>query len=218
MNIKNINFEHVSVFSVIGLIALATLLFAYTIFAPVDVLKNWTITTDKTMYSVGDTIVSTSRYNKVMSVNGQSKRYIECLNQIGSWVRYPVLEQTADRKQGQGQTSTSTHISGVVPNVDTTCRIYTQVEYTIYMYRPFREENVSNEFKLVKKEGVSVTPMPSTVNSGVPFIPVGDIEDEPIRTDVSEPPATVTQENPAEPQPGPIRQIIEDIINKIIGR
>lgn len=146
--------EKIFVYGSLGVVSFAALLFILTLFLPVDVLKNWHITTEKQEYQIGSSVKTISTFEKVMSVNGKSKRYVECkIN--NTWSRFPVQESSADRPLGKSSSESFTPIPDSLPNQDMTCRIYFQVEYLVYKYRPFIEEGYSNEFQLTKKEGLT---------------------------------------------------------------
>jgi len=229
---EKFNKEHLVVYVFLGIIALSALAFTYTVFSPVDVLRNWYITTDKNEYSVGDTIKTTSKYDKVMSVSGKSKRYIECLNKNGSWQSYPISESSANAVVGTGEVTNLTIIPEEIPNTDTKCRVYFQVEYIIYMYRPFIEDGYSNEFHLKPKDGITkddsitsggdIAMKDDIIYSAMPESKIHikeppTVNNTPISTPKQEEPPK-TEPLPAQeptPQPSVIQQILESLFNLI---
>lgn len=154
---NKLKLERVVVFGIVGLAAIAAVTFILTLLLPIDVLKNWTIRTDKDEYSIGDTVTVVSTFDKVMSVNGKATRYIECNNK-GSWLRYSIAEANANRPQGVGTSQITIVIPDTVPNQDTKCRLYFESEYIVYSYRHFKEEAYSNEFHL-KLSDKATTPV-----------------------------------------------------------
>jgi hypothetical protein len=145
--------EKIVAFGVIGIIGVTAVIFILTLILPIDVLRNWSLKTDKDTYSVGDTVTVKSNFDKVMSVTGKSTRYMECKAKE-QWVRYSIAEAIADKPVGPGKSEISVVIPDAIPNQDATCRFYFQSDYVIYSYRPFSEEAYSNEFHLSKSDKI----------------------------------------------------------------
>lgn len=123
----------------------ASFTLAYSLLAPVDVLKDWTLTTKEMTYNNGSEITVISRLTKVMDVRGRSERFLICGNQA-----YPINEAIASSGFGSRQTKLNMILPDNVPNLPKKCHIDIVVNYQIYGYRPFQEEQSTNEFTVVK--------------------------------------------------------------------
>lgn len=135
---------------------------AFVLFSPVDVLKNetWKLTVQGDTHYPGDVLVVKSEYEKVRDVTGVAKRYIECKNPIGGYVRYPINEADANRQPtGENKPRTGTGVFLPVPvniPVPTDCFVTISITYDIYKLgnwtlRSHTETNSSGIFKLLPK-------------------------------------------------------------------
>jgi hypothetical protein len=225
---KPFNVKHALVLVAVGFIMLSSVVFVYTALIPVDVLKNWTLSTDNKTYTEGDVIILTSVSEKLMSVNGTARRYIECKAQTtgSSWYRTPVNEVDVDRQPGKTSTASRVQIPNNIQGLPNTCRLYITVEYRIYYYRSFTEFATTNEFQVLPlasgqthqpQEPVSSTVSPDSdgqVNNYGPSVTVteGPKVASP-QTDVDEPRPinpTYTPPNNQE-QPGLVQQLVESV-------
>lgn len=128
-------------------IAIAVLVGLYMTLWPVDVLQNWTITTNKRLYQTGETIELTTHFDKVREVTGISKRYIECETPAASTNRIPVSEGEANRKaQTNSNNVIYLRIPTDVPQLPATCHIEIVVEYSIYSFRKHTETTRTPDF------------------------------------------------------------------------
>ncbi len=129
-------------------LVLASLVFAYILLVPIDVVTNWKLHVDPNTYQPGDEVVVHASYKKLKNVGGQAFYYLECKTERGSLARYPLSQTEASRPQGEGEIDTPLHLPSDLPGLPTECRIYVSVDYTIYTFRKFVENNASNYFEV----------------------------------------------------------------------
>lgn len=122
---------------------------------PIDVLKDdsWNLTVQGSSHSPGDTINVSSTYNKVRSAEGVATRYLDCQNEEGAFVRYPVNQAEANRARGMAGTGVVVVIPETIPT-PTNCKIAIKVEYRIFniggwTLRSVTEYKESKTFDLV---------------------------------------------------------------------
>lgn len=136
-----------------GSVVLAALTFMYILLAPVDVLQNWSLKTDKNEYRTGETLIVTSKFDKVRDVSGTAKRYIECKTRNGSTNRIAIGEKEANRRsQVNGSNQIYLGVPSDIIDTPTTCVIDIVVEYRIYRFRDHTEHTKTPEFKVTKAE------------------------------------------------------------------
>lgn len=151
-------------YTITGAILLSGALFAFMALAPVDVLSNWSLSVDASkQYPEGSTIVVETRFNKLRSVTGISKRYIVCDTPNRSNVRIPVNEAAADRSQSKNNNELIyLAIPQSIPSLPSTCQIEIVIEYTIYSFRKHVESVKSNSFTVIEEKNqedpLSVSP------------------------------------------------------------
>ena len=133
-------------------LVLASLIFAYILLAPIDVVANWKLHVDPATYHQDDEITVHASYKKLKDVTGTAYYYLECKTERGSLVRNPLNQTEASRAKGSGEIDTPLHLPSDLPGLPTECRVYISVDYTIYTFRKFTENNASNYFKVMAEE------------------------------------------------------------------
>lgn len=129
---------------------LASFIFVYVTFVPVDVLRNWRVSVPQDVYRLGENAVIYSEYEKLRSVSGTAHRFLECLNTNGAYTRYHISQGDANRPVGKGKASIVLRIPDEVPNIPTKCRIVIAIDYTVYSFRKVTEHAQTNEFTLTE--------------------------------------------------------------------
>lgn len=114
----------------------------------IDVLSDWRLELPKDDIHIGDVIVVESIYKKELDVSGKSTRYIECKNERGIFIRYPISEATANRSSGKNGTGIIMKIPNSIPDAPVTCRINVTIDYEIMAWRHVIESQNSKTFTL----------------------------------------------------------------------
>lgn len=149
--IKLIKVINILALAFAGSLVAVSLAFAYALLSPIDVVQGWKITVDEQTYRPGDSIVMHASYKKTRDVSGTAYYYLECKNPNGNLVRYPMSQTEGNRAKGEGKIDVPMKIPGEVPNLPTMCRIAVSVDYSIYTFRKFTENNATNEFRVEEK-------------------------------------------------------------------
>lgn len=131
-------------------LVVGSLVFAYVLLVPIDVVRNWKLTSDKGVYHAGETIEVEASYDKLMDVNGVSYYYLECQNPNGSLIRYPIQETEGNRPRGVGRIAIPLRIPEQISGLPATCHITISVDYTVYSFRKVTENNNSNDFEVIR--------------------------------------------------------------------
>lgn len=131
-----------------GAIVIASLVVSYLFIAPVDVLKDWQIILPDNELHVGEEVVLQSQYTKLKPVKGTAVRYVECENDRGIFIRYPLNEATADRAPGLGGTGIVVKLPETVPDLPARCKFSIVIVYRVYPFRDVTEFVSSKEFTL----------------------------------------------------------------------
>lgn len=134
-----------------GAIVFASLAFAYVLLVPLDVLNNWTLKVEDKVYHSGDEIVLNVTYTKERDVTGKSYYYLECKRPNGANVRFPMSQSEGNRPKGSGNTDLTLRIPSDIPDLPTSCRIAVSIDYNIYTFRKFTENNISNDFRVEER-------------------------------------------------------------------
>ena len=144
---RNINANKLFGALVSASIIVALVLGMYVALWPVDVLQNWTLTTDKDTYQTNETVIVTTRFDKVRNVTGISKRYIECETRNESINRIPISEGEANRSvQTKANNAIYLRIPSNIAELPSTCHIEIVVEYNIYTFRKHTESTKTPSF------------------------------------------------------------------------
>lgn len=133
------------VFLLIGLILV------FINIAPIQVLRNFTITTDKKVYKVGQTMQVTSKAIKLRKAGGDVHRTIECDSSGNRIIGYTINTQEAISKPGKSSKPYNIVIPTSIANLPVTCRLVVSVNYHIFTIgrvslRNITEYTVSNDF------------------------------------------------------------------------
>lgn len=131
-------------------IVLSSLVFAYVLLVPIDVLESWRISAKDQVYKPGESITLESSYVKAMDVNGSVYYYLECENG-GRLARYPLSQSEGNRSAGRGDVEITLRLPSSIPKLPAQCRIAVSVDYKIYTFRTFTEKTESNWFKVEEK-------------------------------------------------------------------
>lgn len=162
-NTRNIKFWQ---FLNVALLTSLLLVLVFTLFAPVDVIKNetWKLTVAGNVHYPGDILSVTSQYEKVKDATGTAKRYIECQNAQKAFIRYPINEAEANRRPTNRSVGTGVLLPVPISiPVPTQCKVSIAIKYEIfkvgnYVLRSHTEANESPLFTLSPRPpGVSST-------------------------------------------------------------
>lgn len=129
-------------------LVVSAMIFAYILLTPIDVVTDWKLHVDPGTYHTGDEIVVHASYKKLKDVSGTAYYYLECKTERGSLARYPLSQTEGNRARGTGEIDTQLHLPSDLPGLPTECRIFVSVDYTIYTFRKFVENNASNYFEV----------------------------------------------------------------------
>ncbi|MGW6120425.1 hypothetical protein ACWFRF_15390 [Nocardia sp. NPDC055165] len=140
-------------FAFAGALVTASLALAYALLAPIDVVQDWKISVEDREYALGDEFVIQASYKKVMEVTGTAYYYVDCQNQRGSISRYPISQSEGNRRAGSGSTEIPMRLPTAIPGLPARCRAAISVDYNIYTFRKFTENNESNWFTVISKKG-----------------------------------------------------------------
>jgi hypothetical protein len=190
---------------------LSALILGGTVFANLnaDVLKNWRLVLPEQQIRVGDEVVVQSLYEKVRNSRGVSVRYIECRNETGVFIRYPISEAVANRDVGKAGTGVVFVVPSTIPNIPAKCRFNITIDYEVYRWRHVIESTNSAEFTLYGKESNSNDE--SSETSRTKFL--GDNQSsysndtpqpEYAQRNISQGKEITTPERPLEPTPQPV--------------
>lgn len=124
------------------LILIGTFLFTMQ----VKVLDNWTLSIPTVDLKAGQEATIVSEYTKLRDVTGVAKRYVECRNEKGAYIRYPLNEAVANRASGNGGTGIIVKIPTDIPNLPAKCRFTVAIVYEVYPWRKVNQSNSTNEF------------------------------------------------------------------------
>lgn len=169
-------------------IAVGSIIIGIALLYPIDVLKDWEVKLDKDTYKAGETTVVQSTYRKTGNFTGTARRYIECQNSTGIFLRYPLNEAVADKAQSKTAVGTGIPITmpSDIPNLPTTCIVNIVIDYKINSLRTVVESQNSETFTLEPNVQASVP---------TPAVPVEIPEIAPVSR-VSEPKTPVPQQVP----------------------
>lgn len=115
----------------------------------IDVLKDWTLTLPQQEVHAKDTITIQSVYTKVMSVKGESFRYLDCKNKNGITIRYPLNQAIADRAAQKGGTGVVVIMPDNVPDLPAKCKVSVVIDYPVLPWRHVIETQETKEFTLL---------------------------------------------------------------------
>jgi hypothetical protein len=121
--------------------------FAYVLVSPLDVITDWTLRMDPGTYTPGQEVTLHGSYKKLRDVTGAAYYYLECKTPKGSLVRYPIVQTEGNRPKGSGEIDTPLQLPSI-PTLPAQCRVAVSVDYTIYTFRKFTENNQSNYFEV----------------------------------------------------------------------
>lgn len=130
-------------FSVIFL--LLTLYFTSNI----KVIENWKLSIPGEPIHAGDEVVLISSYKKTRNVDGQARRYIECKNHDGLFIRYPLSEANADRKAGNAGTGIPVKVPYNIPDLPAECFFSITISYPVLPFKPTVEKQQTQHFRLL---------------------------------------------------------------------
>lgn len=147
-----------------------TLMMAYFLFAAslgivvsiiiytnhIDVIKDWKLTLPTKDIHVGDQIVIESSYVKLREVKGKARRYINCQNQRGVYVKYELNQRDADNKPGKGATGIDIVVRRDIPNLPTRCKFRVSIDYPVLPFKTVTEVGETEEF-ILQGERTSAT-------------------------------------------------------------
>lgn len=129
-----------------GSLVVVTFIFSYMVLSPVDVLTDWKVSVENKTYHPTDDIYLNVEYKKIRPVSGDTYYYLECENPSRGLVRYPISIVEANRPEGSGVVQQPLRIPPTIPDLPRQCRIAISVEYIIYTFRSFAENNQTNWF------------------------------------------------------------------------
>ena len=143
MNKKHVTYTRV-------MLTVLVLLVSYMLFWPVDVIKDgsWNIKVQGDVHYQNDILNVSSTYTKLREVIGTSRRYLDCKNEQGVFVRYEINAAEANRKAGSRGTGIKMGIPQEIPT-PTECRVAISIRYEVYPLRSHTEYNESDLFKLL---------------------------------------------------------------------
>lgn len=142
---------------------------------PVDVLENWSLKVDGSRpYKPGETVTVDSKFDKILSITGNSNRFVQCLRpqyfptveaelalnpnyDIPSkyWDGY-VLSNTIKANQPKTNDGGTQFVIGIplsIVNLPNYCRVYVSITYNVNKYHPaFQENNYSNIFRVEPRD------------------------------------------------------------------
>lgn len=129
---------------------IASFTFAFALLHPVDVLKDWKLTSQYQSYFPGTEATFSSSVTKVMSVTGHSTRYIICTAK-NIETRYQINDGKADRPLGSRTSNLTIVIPDSITSLPQTCHLNLHVDYSIYGFRSFVETVDSNNFQVISE-------------------------------------------------------------------
>lgn len=134
-----------AVFLVIG-----TLTIAYIQLIPVNILKNWRITSTEQSYKVGDQVILNIEYEKIRESAATTYYSLECKRPNGSLKTYPLFHVEAKKKKSSGTVKVPVDLPKSIADTPTDCRVAIKAYYHVFTLRDVLEENVSNYFEVHK--------------------------------------------------------------------
>ena len=133
---------------------LITLFILFATIRSVDVLKDWSLNTNKPSYVEGETIEVNSRVNKLIDVKGESRRFIYCTYDNRE-TGYEVSVKGVNSSVGKNSSIIITAAPMGVRPLPQSCYLLVQIRYSLpmsYGFRVHTEENRSNTFNITSKE------------------------------------------------------------------
>lgn len=118
--------------------------------APIQVLRNFTLQTDKNSYAPGQTMRISSKAIKLRKAGGDVHRTIEC-DSANKVVGYTINTQTATSKPGKSSKPYNIIVPSQIVNLPAKCRLVVSVSYHIFTIerislRTINQYTVSNDF------------------------------------------------------------------------
>ncbi len=135
-----------------GVLVFMSVVFAYILLVPVEVLKEWDIKMDKPSYNVGDRAVATITYTKVRNTEAKVFYYIECERPAGGFKRYNLYQINSSRAKGSGKASQDITISPEISGTPAKCRFAASANYNVYKFRNVLQETHSPLFTVYGKD------------------------------------------------------------------
>lgn len=144
--LKVANYASVIFFNVV---IVTSLIVAYFILAPGDVLKNWKLSIPSGTYSVGQEVIVHVEVDKVKNIQAHAHRNIECQNKSGSFVSYHLADiASSNTSVGHISSNIPFKIPTTIPDLPTTCRFSIAATYRLNSLRQTTEYTASNNFKV----------------------------------------------------------------------
>lgn len=179
----------------LGLV-LFSLVFAYAMLGPIDVLKNWSLSITQDTYQEGDTVAVISVANKVMDVSGASQRSLICTNR-GTEQQYDLPNANANRQQGVASKEIDVIIpTNVIPNLPQKCQVQILITYFVYGFRRFPEIQRTKPFTVLPREQTSTTVTTNTATATTNGTPTATATQTTQTTSVDTPVTPVTPVDP----------------------
>lgn len=118
---------------------------------PIQVLRNFVITTDKTSYNSGGTVLIISHATKLRKAYGLVNRTIECDNGRDKVVDYQINSSLANGGTGKSNKPSTIVLPTNIANTPATCRLVVAVKYNVLTWgrlhlRTITQNAVSNDF------------------------------------------------------------------------
>lgn len=149
MSILNTAFNWLALVFSAGIV-FCSLVFAYVLLTPVDVLDTWTIDVSEKSYHPAEEVNVHSVYKKVRNTTGKAYYYLECENAKGRLVRYPISQTEGNKPSGQGDIEIPLKLPENIPDLPNQCRVVISVDYRIYTFRNHTENAQTNWFRMEK--------------------------------------------------------------------
>ena len=103
--------------------------------APIQVLDNWVLSTDKKEYSLGESVNIQSTGNKRFNMAGDSERTLVCINGTRTST-YPLNKSfNTDVNKGPFDLTIHVPLPVTLELVPRTCRIDIDVKYPVYGFK-----------------------------------------------------------------------------------
>lgn len=149
MKTKIINYVS---FAFSGLLVLTTLYLMLILLIPVDILKNWRITTENKIYHPGSRVVLEVEYEKIRESAATTYYSLECKRINGSHRTYSLFQVEAKKAKSKGTVKVPVDLPRIILDLPTECRISVKAYYHVFSIRDVLEENVSNYFTVKEAE------------------------------------------------------------------
>lgn len=129
------------------LIVICTLALVYVEFAPINVLKNWTLSVPGGTYHQGQEVAAHVEVDKVRNSQAYAHRNIECLSK-GNFISYHLVDVQGGKRAGHISSNIVFKIPSTIPDLPTTCRFSIASTYKVYGLRSVNDYVASNTFRL----------------------------------------------------------------------